>query len=124
MEYSFTIPGRLSGLNEYITAERTNRYRAAKIKKSEMAQVYYSIGKAPKLRPPVWIRYRYFEKDRRRDKDNVAGWAHKVVQDAIIKRGVIQNDGWAHVEGWTDEFYVDSRNPRIEVTVSEREVFG
>lgn len=119
--YTFTIPGRLSGLNEYIAAERTNRYTAAKIKKSEMAHVYHSIGKAPKLRPPVWIDYCFFEPNRRRDKDNIAGWAHKVIQDALIQHHVIENDGWAHIAGWTDYFFVDRKNPRIEVTVKEWE---
>lgn len=32
MKYLLIIPGKLSGLNDYIAAERTNRYKGAKMK--------------------------------------------------------------------------------------------
>ncbi len=32
MEYLLTIPGTLNNLNDYIAAERTNRYKGAKMK--------------------------------------------------------------------------------------------
>ncbi len=32
MKYLLIIPGKLSGLNDYIAAERTNRHKGAKMK--------------------------------------------------------------------------------------------
>lgn len=117
--FAFCIRGNLHGLNEYISAERSNKYIGAKMKHEDMTAVCFYIGKAERVRPPVWIDYHFYEATKRRDKDNVAGWAHKVIQDALIKRGVIQNDGWSWVEGWTDAFSVDRKRPRIEVRIYE-----
>lgn len=35
MEYLLTIPGKLHNLNDYISAERSNRYVGAQMKKSD-----------------------------------------------------------------------------------------
>lgn len=35
VEYKFTIPGRLSGLNEYTAANRSSPYKGGKMKKRE-----------------------------------------------------------------------------------------
>lgn len=68
---------------------------------------------------PVIIRYRFFEPDRRRDKDNISGYAHKVIQDSLVRCGVSRNDGWKNIENYSDEFAIDKKNPRIEVTITE-----
>lgn len=71
----FVILGTLPGLNEYISAERSNRHSAAKMKK----QTEYAIGMIARsqhrkahFKRPVVMRYLWVEKDRRRDLDNVA----------------------------------------------------
>lgn len=63
--------------------------------------------------------YRWYEKDKRRDLDNVSSFGRKVIQDALVYTGVIQNDGWKEITGFSDEFYVDKKNPRIEVEIEE-----
>ena len=50
--------------------------------------------------------------------DNVA-FARKFVQDALVRCGVLKNDGWAQVENFTDAFSVDKKNPRVEVRFEE-----
>lgn len=42
----FTIPGRLDGLNEYTSSNRTNRYKANNDKKINQMHVKYAIRKA------------------------------------------------------------------------------
>lgn len=69
---------------------------------------------------PVVIRYLWIEPNRRRDKDNVA-FAKKFIQDALVANNVLKNDGWAEIEHFTDDFAVDQKNPRIEVTIQEFE---
>lgn len=123
MEYMLIIPGRLPGLNEYIRAERTNKYKAAKMKhKSEDAVVWAARKhlRGVKIKKPVEIHYLWVEKDNRRDRDNIA-FAKKFVQDALVNAGVLENDNYKHVVGFSDRFDVDKENPRIEVLIREVE---
>lgn len=69
---------------------------------------------------PVVIHYTWIEPNRRRDKDNIA-FAKKFIQDSLVHAGVLQNDGWKHIEHFTDDFAVDPKNPRVEVVIEEFE---
>lgn len=116
-----TIPGRLPGLNEYIGAERSSRYQAAKLKRDTERRILLAAKeqlRGVRFRSPVVMRYAWFEPDRRRDKDNVA-FARKFVQDALVQAGILKNDGWAEIGGFTDAFAVDKKNPRVEVRFEE-----
>ena len=81
----------------------------AEIRRSNLKQV----------KSPVKLIYRFFEPNRRRDKDNIAAIAHKFVQDSLVQCGILENDGWDYVTGFSDEFNVDKINPRIEVYIVE-----
>lgn len=122
MTVQFTIEGRLPGINEYVLAERGNKYNGAKLKKTAQREVEYYIQAArlPRVRTPIRLVYTFFEKDRRRDKDNISGFAHKVIQDALVQQHIIDDDGWREIAGWTDAFAVDKDRPRIEVTLIEQ----
>lgn len=120
----FVIEGRLPGLNELIAAERSNRYKGAQIKKVAQTHVCAAIREqldGVRFERPVRIMYHFFEANRRRDKDNVAGFAHKVIQDSLVLCGVLANDGWGQVVGFSDDFAVDSKRPRIIVHIEEVE---
>lgn len=121
MTYRFTIMGRLPSLNEYIAAERSNRYRAAKMKRENEDIIVYYIRQAriPTIKRPVLIRYHFFEQSQKRDKDNISGMAHKFIQDALVAARVLEGDGWAHIAGYLDNFSVDKKLPRIEVEITE-----
>lgn len=123
-EYKLVIQGTLPGLNDLIAAERTHRQKGAKLKRDAETIVRLHIrqqlrGKRPKT--PVMLHYRFFEPTRRRDKDNIAAFAHKTIQDSLVKEDIIANDGWDYVEGFVDVFNVDKKNPRIEVVIIESE---
>lgn len=119
MNCKIIIPGLLPGLNEYISAERTNKHIAAKMKRqTEELVIYIARAKHIKFNQPVHITYRWIEKNRKRDKDNIA-FAKKFVQDALVKAKVLENDGWQHITGFTDLFEVDPKNPRVEITIQE-----
>lgn len=117
----FTIEGTLPSLNDYIRAERGNKHIAARMKKDNQIYICYCIKKAKirKARGPVRISYTYYEPTRRRDLDNVAAIAHKFVQDALVAAGVLKNDNWEWVVGFSDEFHIDNQYPRIEVELTE-----
>lgn len=87
--------GRLPGLNEIINASRTCWQVGAKMKQedmSELALVFKSQAKGKKFAEHVTAYIRFYEKDRRRDDDNVIGGGCKVVLDALTKAGIIIDD--------------------------------
>ena len=75
-----------------------------------------------KFTKPVFLLFTFYEQDRRRDRDNVASYARKVIQDALVKAGTLEDDGWDYVTGYLDRFEVDKKNPRIVVEFIEQEV--
>ena len=116
------IKGQLPGLNEYISAERRNRYAAAKMKRDDMDIVLWSAKaslRGWKASGRVRMHYKWYEPNRKRDMDNVSSWGRKVIQDALVEGGYLPNDGWKWIAGFSDDFYVDKDNPRIEVDIEE-----
>ena len=116
--YKLIIHGRLPGLNEYIDAERRNRYIGAKLKSKAESVIRAEIAaqlRHVRIRQPVQMLYRWFEPNRRRDKSNVCAYGRKVIEDALVRAGVIVGDGWRGIDWFVDRFFVDEENPRIEV---------
>lgn len=125
MMHSFTIKGTLPGLNDYLRAERCrqNKHNCG----NDMKQKYQFIIKNAinkqlrqlHIRNPVIIHYEFFEPNRRRDLDNIAAVGHKFIQDALVAAGVLADDGWKNIIGFTDCFAVDRLDPRIIVSLEE-----
>lgn len=118
------IPGRLPGLNEYIAAERANRYKGAQMKRDAQAVVAVEVQRqlrGVRFSRPVRIAYTWIEKDRRRDLDNVSSFGRKVIQDALVACHVLNDDGWGEIAGFSDAFGVDKKRPRIVVEIEEEE---
>ena len=72
-----------------------------------------------KISNSVKIHYRFYESDERRDPSNIASFCIKVFEDSLQQCGVLPNDGWANIAGYSQDFFVDKSNPRIEITISE-----
>ena len=124
MVYKFTIPGRLSGMNELIAYNRTNVYKGSKLKKDSQMLVMYEINHqlhGIHIENPVIMHYHFWEPNSKRDIDNVASFAMKVIQDALVKCRVLDNDGWKNIRGFECEFDVDQQHPRIDVVIEEME---
>lgn len=116
------IPCQFPGLNDLIYAERTSRYKGAEMKRDAQRTVELCARKQLRgFRPsgPVWMKYTWYEKNRKRDKDNISSFGRKVIQDGLVKAGVLKNDGWREIEGFSDRFRVDEQNPRVEVEIVE-----
>lgn len=113
------IPGRFDGLNEFIEANRTFRgsWNAGNdMKNRDQKRIRQYLPKVH-IDRPVYLEYSFYERNARRDKDNVSGYFHKIFQDALVDAGILKNDGWKNIIGFSDSFYVDKKNPRIEVYV-------
>ena len=122
MTYLLIIPGKLNNVNDYTTACRTNPYKGAKMKADNEAivlQAIYSQFGRLRLNSPVYIKYRWYEPNRRRDMDNISSFGRKVIQDSLVQAKVLKNDGWKEITGFRDDFFVDKEFPRIEVEIQE-----
>ncbi len=69
------------------------------------------------------MRYTWYERSRRRDKDNISAFGRKVIQDSLVRElHVLQNDGWSNIEGFSDRFRVDKARPRVEIEIVEADI--
>lgn len=117
---NFTIYGKMPTINEYITACRRNPYCGANMKTEFTNVAMWSMKDLYGLKfDKVIIHYRFFEMNQKRDKDNVFSFATKIIQDAMQELELIENDGWNNIENFTHDFFVDKRDPRIEVYIEE-----
>ena len=117
----FTIYGRLDGLNEYTKANRSNKYKGNKTKQDNEFLVSLHIRQAKLKRVdkyPVTLKITWYEENKRRDIDNIT-FATKFIQDALVKCGVLENDGQKQINKVIHDVKVDKSNPRIEVEIIE-----
>lgn len=120
MTYTFTIQGRLAGLNEIIAENRKSIYAGAQQKKDTQFLIKLMARNLPALKEPVCIHYHWYEPNRKRDWDNIMA-GQKFVQDALVESHKLKNDGWNNICGLEHEFSVDEKNPRVEVTITDSE---
>jgi Holliday junction resolvase RusA-like endonuclease len=129
MEHRLIISGTLPNLNDYLKAERLTIRKGGQfttkgneLKQTNQDLVIWQIRKQLKglhINNPIILKYDFYEPNKKRDLDNIAAFAHKIIQDALVKAGTINNDGWKEILGFMDQFYCDKDNPRIEVTIVE-----
>ena len=106
MQY-FMIPLKLPSLNEVIGDSRANRYRAGQNKRDIEAVIGAAINQAvrkktlSKVREPVDILIDFYEATKRRDVDNIHGGGTKVIMDALVKKGILPDDG----QKWVKQIY-------------------
>lgn len=120
MGVKLVIPGTLPNLNDYIEALDRNRHKGAALKRQTERIVIIcakSQLRGVSFKVPVVMRYTWYEPNRRRDKDNVSSFGRKCIQDALVRAGVLKNDGWGEVDSFSDSFDVDKKKPRVEVEI-------
>lgn len=115
------FPFELMDHNTYINEQRRNRYAGNSAKRLETEKCALIIRShmnkglvITEEELPLFLEFHWFVKDRRKDKDNIA-FAKKFVLDGMVEVGLIENDGWSHVDGFSDHFYVDKDRPRLEL---------
>ena len=121
-EYKVIIPGRFPSLNEFVEANRIHKQKGNKMKQESQNLIsLYLMQQHRKLHidRPVTLHYSYYEPNKKRDLDNISGYFHKVFQDALVNYGILHNDSWYYITGFTDDFFIDNKNPRIEVIIQE-----
>jgi hypothetical protein len=118
MNQTLFIHGPLPALNDYLGKGQRYTYNTAK--KFWADAIGWEI-KRQHLRPMgrVFIRWTWQEKDERRDPDNFAGIGKKFVLDSLVKNGILKNDGWKQIAGWTDTWVVVPLSPGVTVILEE-----
>lgn len=118
--YKLNLPLRLHSLNEYITANRKKPIIGANMKRDDQAAVEWYIRSQLRgihIKHPVRMHYAWYEPNKRRDLDNVSSYGRKIIQDALVSTGVLKDDSWKQITGFTDAFFVDRKTPHIEVEI-------
>lgn len=117
-----TIEGSFPTINEFIDANRIRRGTWSKGNSMKQRDQKIIASQLPRVRLkyPVRIIYHFYEKNRRRDQDNVSGYFRKVFQDALVQAGLLPGDGWRYINGSAEEFDVDGKHPRIEIEIYSR----
>lgn len=113
------IKGELTDLNAYIKALNSHRYAGSSIKREETNRIYYDAKKqclTEITAYPVKLKMAWYCRDNRKDIDNVA-FAKKFILDGLVAARVLENDSRRFVSGFTDEFFIDKKNPRVEVEI-------
>ena len=82
--------------NEYIDAERANKYKAIKIKREEkLLTMLYAKGKRYTGNYPVKVTLMPHFSSLRQDLDN---FRYKGLLDGIVSAGVLKNDNLKHIQ--------------------------
>lgn len=120
---TLVINGDLPALNEYTKANRS-QYGAvlgSRIKRDaeKLISLYIKAQGLTDMKyvHPVRIDFRWYMENARKDPDNVC-FAKKFILDALTRQGILQGDSFRYVKGFTDEFFIDKENPRIEVDIT------
>ena len=111
----FIIKEKLPSLNDVISENRANRYAGAALKKEIEAVIGWAIKGALQtktLRPitnPCVIEVDWHEATKRRDVDNIHS-SVKFILDALVKNGILQNDGRKYVKQIHHTVIDDTKN--------------
>lgn len=119
----FVIKGKLDGLNEYINACRTNRYKGAEMKKKNerlvMAYILQAVnfGEVYEVKKyPIKLNINWYEPNNKRDIDNLV-FATKFIQDSLVRTGILEDDSRKYINQVNHSVFTDKENPRIEVEI-------
>ena len=116
MTLELWIPGPLPNVNDIAGK---NRWKYAKTKKewTERIKLLARAAKLPPLKRAYFV-FEWHELHRLRNPDNIAGGGKKLILDGLVKAGVLPNDGWGEIAGWSDSFVVDKARPGVLITIT------
>ena len=121
------IPGKMPNLNDIITAKlhvfvppalRSRPFMPAKLPNAynDLKKRWHGIidrlctEQNFDCPPCGYFNFLCVEENTRRDKDGVGAGAQKIIQDALVARSSLYNDGWKVVLDYRHFFHVDQKN--------------
>lgn len=114
------IPVKFPSLNDYVNAERSNRFMGAKMKKYYTDYVTQLLLEESweSFDKPVAISFEWYEANQKRDPDNII-FAKKFILDGMVKAGLIPNDTQKYVLAFDDSWTVLPDHIGVMVSVVE-----
>lgn len=109
---------KIPSLNQYVSECRRNKYAGAKMKRETEEACSWYLSRLPRFRHPIFVKFHWVEKTRKRDLDNVSGFGHKVIFDAMVKMGIIPDDRQKYVKGFCDSMSIGKTN-RVILYIEE-----
>lgn len=86
----------LPTLNQYIGAERTNKYIAAKMKREATELVAFCVMGVEPINKLADYTFTWYRPNKRSDPDNVA-FAQKFIFDGLMAAGKLPNDSMKYI---------------------------
>ena len=119
MTQTLVIESRFPSLNATLAAAKRHWSIYAK-EKRRLTQAVALLAKVQQLKPVkrAVIRFTWYEKNKRRDPDNISAAGKKPILDGLVEAGVLKDDGWSVIHGLEDRYFVDKERPRVEVTIT------
>jgi len=130
------IPGKMPNLNDIINAKLhvfvPPALRGQPFMPSKLPNEYNNLKKRWHVIidrlcaeqnfdcPPCgYFNFVCIEENRRRDKDGVGAGAQKFIQDALVARGSLFNDGWKAILDYRHFFHVDPERNGVYLIITE-----
>lgn len=121
----FTVRTHIPTLNEYIKAERSNRYIAAKLKAETQERLTWELLPRPPKPPvesPQELDVVFVLADMRKDWDNVA-FGLKFIQDALVEAEILKDDSPKYLNPPRVHFAIDKNDPRTVIRIRAADPF-
>ena len=112
-------------MNEYIKACRTNAHVGNKMKQEAQTAVEWAIipyrqkGLLKPIAEPCEASILFREKTLKRDVDNIASFATKVILDALVDTGILPDDGRKYIKRLRYDF---EKSTCDEIVVELKEI--
>lgn len=114
----FFISHKFPSFNDYISAMNRNRFKGNQMKQELTSLVAWECRKNKvKKFNQVKIYFKWIEKNRRRDPDNLTANS-KFVLDGLVRAGVIKDDGWDYVKGLYHDWEI-GKGYGVEIKIEE-----
>ena len=103
-------------MNDIIKAAKSHPVRYGNMKREFTEAVAWHVkAKNPPQREEVFIELTWYEKEKRRDPDNIAA-AKKFIFDGLVMANVIPKDTRKHILGWKETvIYKQDNKQGVEV---------
>lgn len=121
MRALLVIDGTMRGMNDWRDAIQRSPHagndmaRAAKKRVAALAREQ----RVPRFERPVVVTFDWYEPNKRRDLDNVAGTGQKWVLDGLVAADVLPDDNADHVVGIQHWLHFDALEPGAIVTITD-----
>lgn len=122
LPFSIAIDVDFPTFNNYINAERRNRYVASKLKKeyTNIAKIFFLKYKNMKLEFPIQINFTWYAKTSARDIDGFS-FAKKCILDGMKDAGLVPDDNIKFIRRTIDDVIVAKKDGVIMEIVPYKE---